>query len=357
MILKKSCLKILIVFILSTLSLSSYSTEQNVYPDTKWSKAKKPEDLGYSSEKLAKAKEFADGLKTAAVMIIVNGQVLYEWGETGKKYYVHSARKSFLSALYGKYVKNGTIDLNMTMADLGIDDAPPLTEQEKTTTIRNCLKGRSGVYHTAEAETEGMHKMKPARDSLMPGTYFIYNNWDFNVAGTIFKNLTGKGIFEALKEDIADPILMEDFAVKDCNSYKTGRSVHEAYMFALTARDMARFGLLMLRNGKWKDKQIIPEKWVKESTAYYSDAALFNRDGFGYMWWVAKDNNNFPHLKNVDLKEGTYSARGYGGHCLYVIPEYDMVFVHRTDTFVSGNNVSEEDIGKILNLIFEAKLK
>ena len=345
-----------IIFYLFIGTTFIFSQPINDYPGKTWDKVSKPEDFGYSSEKLTKAKEFSQTLKTSAVTIIVNGMVLDEWGDVDSLYYTHSMRKSVLSAMYGKYVENGTIDLNKTLAELGIDDEPPLSEQEKTATIRDCLKARSGINHTAEAENDAMHKLKPPKDMFKPGQFWLYNNWDFNVLGTIFQNLTGKKIFKAMIEDIADPIQMENFTFENDASYKTGRSIHEAYMFVISAHDLARFGLLMLRNGKWNDKQVIPENWVKESTTYFSDATIYKGDGYGYMWWVAKDNNKFPHFPNVKLKEGTYSARGAGGHFLVVIPEYDMVFVHRVNTFIEGNSVSFQDFGNLLSMVLDAKI-
>ena len=345
-----------IALILIFSAYSVFSQSVNKYPAKTWEKVQKPEDLGYSSAKLAKAKEFSKTLKTAAVTIIVNGVVLDEWGKVDSLYLTHSMRKSVLSAMYGKYVENGTINLDKTMSELGIDDEPPLSEQEKKATIRDCLKARSGVFHTAEAENDAMHKLKPSKDMFKPSEFWLYNNWDFNVLGTIFEKLTQKKIFQALKDDIADPIQMERFTVDNGSSFKTGRSIHEAYMFTITAHDLARFGLLMLRNGKWNDKQIIPAKWVKESTTYFSDATIYKADGYGYMWWVAKDNNKFSHFQNVKLKEGSYSARGMGGHYVIVIPEYDMVFVHRVNTFNPNNNVSSKDVGALLNMILEAKI-
>lgn len=348
-------LNALIIFLLLS-TVSGFGQSSNTYPGEKWVKVNKPEDLGYSSQLLAEAKEFSNTLKTSAVTIIVNGVVLDEWGDVDSLFLTHSMRKSVLSAMYGKYIEDGSIDLNKTLAELGIDDEPPLSEQEKTATIRDCMKARSGINHTAEAENDAMHKLKPPKDMFKPGEFWLYNNWDFNVLGTIFQNLTGKNIFQAMKDDIADPIQMENFFAQNGESFKTGRSIHEAYMFVITAHDLARFGLLMLRNGKWNDKQIIPEDWVKESTTYFSDATIYKGDGYGYMWWVAKDNNRFPHFPFAKLKEGSYSARGAGGHFMVVIPEYDMVFVHRVNTFIPGNSVSFADFGKLLSMVLEAKI-
>jgi len=349
----KSRVRIIIIFILIFI-ISSFA--QHRFPGETWQKVTKPEDLGYSSEKLEEARKFTEGMKTAAVVIVVDGVILDEWGEVDTKYMTHSTRKSFLSALYGSYVRNGVIDLDKTMEDIGIDDTPPLSDIEKKATIWDCLKARSGVYHTALYESAGMKALKPERHTQRPGTHWYYNNWDFNVLATIFELLTGKKVFEALKEDITEPIQMEAFESED-GWYVTGEeSIHAAYPFKITAKDMARFGLLMLRKGNWNGKQVIPQDWVEESTTYYSDATLYSCDGYGYMWWVAKDNNKFPHLPNVNLKEGTYSARGAGGHYIIVIPEFDMVIVHRVNTYLRRHSVSSEDMGRLVKMIFDAKI-
>ena len=129
--------KILCVLFVSAGLLSA----QHTYPGQIWEKIKKPEDVGYSLEKLEEVKEFADKkLKTAAVVIVIDGKILFEWGEIEKKFKVHSVRKSFMSALYGNYVKSNIIDLSKTMEDLGIDDITPLSEQEKMATVRQFIE-------------------------------------------------------------------------------------------------------------------------------------------------------------------------------------------------------------------------
>jgi CubicO group peptidase (beta-lactamase class C family) len=327
---------------------------QGVFPGKTWEKIQNPEEWGYSLDKLEAAKAFAERGQTAAVVIVVDGKILYEWGEVERDFITHSTRKSFLSTLYGKYVRNGIIDLDLTMKELGIDDVTPLSEEEKMATIRDCLKARSGIYVDAAAESQGMRNVKPARQSRAPGTYWLYNNWDFNVLGTIFEKFTGKTIFQGIMEDIAIPLQMEHFDSDDDLTFKVPESHHAAYMFKISARDMARFGLLMLRKGKWHGKQIIPADWIKEITSYCSDAFAYGGDGYGYMWWVVKNNNRLPHFPFVELKEGAYSARGAYGQYILVIPEYDMVIVHRVNSFERGNNVSGSRFGMIVKMILMA---
>jgi CubicO group peptidase (beta-lactamase class C family) len=328
--------------------------EPEHFPGAQWEHAENAEQLGFNAEKLALARDYSSTINTAAVMIVRDGRIVDAWGETDRKFMTHSIRKSFMSAMYGKYIRDGVIDLDMTMEEAGIDDDPPLTPLERTATIRDCLKSRSGIYHDALYESQGMKDLKPIGLVVRPGTFWYYNNWDFNASGTIFEKMTGKGIFEALKLEIADPIGMEDFEVEDGWYVHGEESIHPAYPFHISTRDLARFGLLMLRGGRWGEVQVVPADWVVESTRYHSDATLYGFDGYGYMWWVASDFNTFPHLPNVDIPEGSYSARGAGGHYLLIIPDHDLVIVHRVDTYIPGNSVGAAEFGNLTRLILEA---
>ena len=321
------------------------------YPGSSWEKAKRPEDLGWSSEKLKLAREYSETIETAGVMIVHDGAVVDEWGETARHFNVHSIRKSFLSALYGIYVKEGKIKLSSTMAELGIDDnEPSLTDYEKRARVSDLLKARSGIYHPALYETPGMKASRPKRSSHQPGTFWYYNNWDFNALGAIFEQRTKLSIFEAFKQRIAGPLQMEDYSLDNTQYVRGPDSIHPAYPFRMTARDMARFGLLFLRGGKWEDKQIVPQSWVAESTKSYSDAGPSG--GYGYMWWVAA---NGKHLPEVDLKDGAYSARGAGGHYILVIPDLEVVIVHRVNTDLPVRGVGSAQFGKLVKLILDAK--
>ena len=295
------------------------------YPGTHWAKHSR---AGWSEELLKSTRYFAGTKKTAAMMIVQDGLVVDQWGDVDKKIEVRSIRKSFLSALYGIHVSEGKIDLGKTMAEIGIDDlSPALTPAEKQATILDLLRARSGIYHQAAQETPGMRAKRPTRGSHPPGTFWYYNNWDFNALGTIFEKLTGKNIFEDFAQEIAKPIGMEDYVAADgrfagkdstVGSNVSGDSIHPNYNFSMTARDMARFGYLYLRKGKWGDRQLIPAAWVARSTTSYSDIDSYSgigaQTGYGFLWWK---------------EDWGYSAIGALGHIIAVIPSKDLVIVHR----------------------------
>ena len=344
-------LSLALVAALAVSGLVSLRAQQEVYPGASWEQVATPESAGWSGEKLRTARDYSATIKTAGVMIVQGGRVIDQWGETATRFNIHSIRKSLLSAMYGVHVADGRIDLSKTMEALGADDnEPSLTDVERQATLHDVIKARSGVYHPALYETASMAAARPPRGSHAPGTFWYYNNWDFNVAGTLFERLTKTNIFHELERAIARPIGMEDYRVED-GQYVTGRdSVYPAYPLRLTARDMARFGLLFLRKGRWGWRQVVPADWVTESVTSSSDAG--NSGGYGYMWWVAA---NGRHLPGVSIPDGSYSARGAGGHYILVIPAYDLVVVHRVNTDIQGHSVSGAEFGQLVQLILDAR--
>jgi CubicO group peptidase (beta-lactamase class C family) len=296
-----------------------------------------PEAAGWSAEKLAEAKSWSQQIApSAAVMIVQHGLVVAQWGDVAIKSNLHSIRKSLLSALIGIAVDEHKIDLGATMESLGIDDnAPSLTPTEKTATVGDLLKARSGIYHAALYETLGAGRRRPARGSHPPGTFWYYNNWDFNTLGTIYERATGDWIFTALQGRIARPIGMQDYQPSDGEYFKGKASEHPAYPIRMSARDLARFALLYLHDGRWNGRQIIPSAWVRESTRSYSDAFPDEGRGYGYgyLWWIGfPDNNGAPMVK---VPPGTFAAMGAEGQYAFVIPAYDLVIVHRINSDVA----------------------
>ncbi len=217
-----------------------------VYPKEKWQKVETPEKLGWSSKKLAEAQAYSKRIGSAAVMIVDNGVVVDAWGNTSRNFQCHSMRKSLISALIGIHVEEGNINLTKTMEELTIDDyEPSLTSEEKQATINDLIRARSGIYHAALGESQGMKATRPKRHSHPHGTFWYYNNWDFNTIGTIFEQETVTKIFEEFNRRLAKPLQMEDFKIRRC-SYKTWRnydegktSRHRYYLFRVSTRDLA----------------------------------------------------------------------------------------------------------------------
>jgi CubicO group peptidase (beta-lactamase class C family) len=338
---------------LEDFQIADVSSDQ-CWPGESWRMVEDIEAAGWSLDRLNNVFVHAGTIATDALMIVQGGQVLASQGDVTRRYQCHSIRKSFLSALIGPSVESGAIDLSLTLAELEIDDQEGLSDLEKQATIYDLLTARSGIYHPAGYETPWMRSLKPARHSHAPGTWWCYSNWDFNALGTIFTKLTGLGIHSAFDESIAKPLGMQDFRftaeAQDGWLVPSDCSRHPAYPFRMSTRDLARFGFLFLRNGRWRKRQVVPANWAATSVLPYSDAG--SRGAYGYMWWVSRCGIGFP---GVVLPEGTYSAFGAGGHYCLIIPPLDLVIVHRVDTDQTGREVNRFQFGNLLRLILDAR--
>ena len=323
------------------------------YPGENWESVA-PEEMGYSSAKLEELRKYIqEKLTTTSMMIIVGGKVIFTMGDLEEPVRIASCRKSLLSMLYGKYVENGTVDLDATLESLGIDDKGGLLPIEKQATIRNLLTARSGVYHPASNDGDDT-KYAPARGSVQPGTYHLYNNWDFNCAGGVFEKLTGKDIYDAFLEDIAIPVGMQDYKVD--YQHKTGitdptMSNFLAYHFWLSTRDMARIAYLMLHKGNWNGTQVISEDWVNLTTKPFTKRMEMNPQGrherefeYGYLWWTfCKEYEGYI----PEVYENGFTATGSGGQYITVLPALDMVIAHKDKSQRSSKSKYYKLLAKI----------
>ena len=181
-----------------------------MFPGQSWERIEKPEAAGYSSARLDALRGWLTSIDTTAMLVSVGGRSLFEYGDLARLSYLASVRKSVLAILYGKYVENGTIPLRKTLKEMEFTDVGGLLPQELEATVEDVITARSGVYHPASNAGDDTASAPP-RGSQRPGTYQLYNNWDFNMAGAIFEKLTGRDIYDALETDLARPIGMQDF--------------------------------------------------------------------------------------------------------------------------------------------------
>jgi len=315
------------------------------WPGPEWDLAT-PDEAGWAADALAEARAASQRMGTASFVVVQHGRIVDSWGDVTRRLQVHSVRKSLLNALIGIAVAEGRISLDATLASLGVDDvAPALSDAEKQATVRQLLQARSGVYHVANYETEDERLRRPERGSHAPGSFWYYNNWDFNALGAIYERAVGASIFEAFQARIAEPIGMQDYRPSDGRYVTSAVSQHPAYPFRMSARDLARFGLLYLRQGRWRSREIVPASWVKDSTTAWSETFLHS--GYGYLWWTG-----FPdrRVAVMDLPAGGYFAYGYKGQFIIVDPADDLVVVHQTDKA----EVNPRQVGHLMWLVLTA---
>jgi CubicO group peptidase (beta-lactamase class C family) len=272
-------------------------------------------------------------LNLTAAQIRHAGHTIVEVGDVSCPVHAHSIRKSILSALFGLAHDRGQLDLETTLGDLGIDDTPSLTDTEKSATIEDLLTARSGVYLPAD---DGRVLALPPRGSHPPGTFWCYNNWDFNILGIVYERITGRSLFVAFDHELARPLGMTDWDIYRHGSYQYradavgGTTRHPNYTFYLSARDIGTLGELYLNNGDWHGRRLISPEWIARST--YARARTKHPAGlfgmYGYCWWVAGPPDQLSHS---GVAGQVYSAVGLGGNFMTVLPDIDTVV-----TVISG---------------------
>ena len=340
--------------------VSAQATQSAVFPGEQWEYVRRDvqglEAYGWSASGLRRAWEFIrDSSNTTGLIVVDRGRVVFEFGDVAELSYLASVRKSVLAMLYGKYVDNGTIDLEKTMADLGMDDVGGLLDIEKRATIHHLITARSGVYHPASNSGDNLADAPP-RGSREPGTYMLYSNWDFNAAGAVFEQATGVNIYDSLEEQLAQPLGFQDWERSaQTKSGNLSISRNPAYHMWISTRDMARIGYLLLREGRWANEQIISGDWVRRISSVVTPLEEMNpmsrRDryfGYGYMWWV------FDGPRAVGPFEGAYTARGAVGQWITVMPAVDLVIAHKTNS-VYRRTTSWQSWQRFMELMLESK--
>ena len=122
------------------------SEPKAVYPGEAWESYSDIEAAGFSADGLAALEAAIAAGNTHSMMVIRNGRIVYSYGDVTQTEgtYLASVRKSILAMLMGEHVKSGAININATLAELGVDDVQGLTDREKTATLRDIISARWG---------------------------------------------------------------------------------------------------------------------------------------------------------------------------------------------------------------------
>ncbi len=286
-----------------------------------------------------------------AGLVIKNGYIVAQWGDVSRVDMTFSATKSFLSTTAGLAIDNGLIKSVNDKVNNYVWDETYEGEHNSKITWDNLLTQSSdwsgtlfGLHDWADRPPKegGIDDWKK-RKLNEPGTVFKYNDVRVNQLAYSLLQVWRKPLPIVLKEKIMDPIgasttwrwygYENSFVNMDgLMMQSVSGGGHYGGGIFISAIDQARFGLLFLRNGKWKNQQLISEKWV--NSVHQSSAPNKN---YGYMWWINADKK----WKGVSPK--IYYAAGFGGNYIIVDNEHDLVVVARW--------MDDSKMGDFLNLV------
>ncbi len=317
----------------NTAANTSASTKSVQWPTEKWSTAT-PESQGLNEQQLVKTdKTIIENYPNVySLLIIKNGYMVYEKYYNGAKETsynpVFSVTKSVLSALTGIAVREKLIQSTQQKVSELIPkyfnkiDSP----KKKDITIENVLTMTGGLesidknYYGFFASRDWLQYSleRPLTDEI--GSKFVYNTGLTQMLSAVISEKSGMNTEAFAEKYLFEPlnIKVKRWDTDPAGSYGGGTGLY------LTARDMAKFGMLYLNNGRWENKQIIPEDWVKASST--KQVGLDNNQDYGYLFWIKNMTS-----KTTDKSYYTYRADGAGGQKIVIIPELDMVVVVTAD--------------------------
>ncbi|KFN03783.1 class C beta-lactamase-related serine hydrolase [Bacillus clarus] len=301
-------------------------------------------------------KKLLDQNKTDAFVVVHNGKLVYEQYFNGYKqnepHGMASLAKVFTGALIQSLTEEKRIDVNKTaetyikelrntpfgeatiqqLMDMQVSVEypthgymqPGLENQDAQLYLASNILPRGKNY---DGPMKIYDMLREAEETASPGSSFSYNNGSTETLAWIIRTITGKSLAENVSERIWSQIGMEENAY-----YVTDETKIEQASAGLnaTARDMARFGQLLLNNGQYKGKQVIPAS-IAESVENVQEGELAIGQGasisYHNQWWI-------PHNE-----QGAFEVLGSYGQSLYIDPKANMVIVHFSSNAAPSNEI------------------
>ena len=311
------------------------------WPTEDWRVAR-AEDVGVNYGVLEGMVEYVNGngIGADSVMVIKDGYVVLDAYfppfDEGEIHIVYSCTKSVVSALIGLAMEEGLISsLDVGLADLFPDRTMANQSDWKgEITLRDLLTMTAGF----DAEDSylydwvGLERMHDAPDALQyvldlpvieePGTRFEYTNGVSHLLSCIITEVTGVSALDYARERLFSPL---GITGSEWRTDSLGRNWGYSSLY-LTPHDMAKIGYLFLRGGEWDGEQVVPREWVEEATRKHFHAGTL-LDDYGFQWWVSP--------------KGYYSAIGYKGQFIHVVPDLDLVMVTTSSRAEDFNRIQD----------------
>jgi CubicO group peptidase (beta-lactamase class C family) len=295
-----------------------------------------PAEAGMDSDQLNTALAFAMENASHGVVVLRGGRIVGERYANGWSHQttrdMFSAQKSVSSVLIGIALERGLIrDLDAPAAEL-------LTEWKETPkakiTVKHLLSMTSGLFSSKRSDLFQHMRAKDktafalALDQVHgPGTRWAYNNPAYGLVVELEKRASGKSRQAFAAEALFDPLGMTR---SRCALLKVGRLFEMTHHGLETScRDMARFGLLVLRKGRWRKRQIVSAEYLRTATT----PAGSDNPSYGYLWWLnAAKSYKLPYTDGLqagrpfpDCPPDTIAALGAKDSLILVVPSLDLV--------------------------------
>jgi CubicO group peptidase (beta-lactamase class C family) len=332
------------------------------FPGADWEETT-PAEQGLDGDALDQAMSYLESVSgsqgTEQALVIRNGYLVWQGADIDNVHNTWSVTKSFTSTVLGLLVDDGAC----TPATLAQDHLSSLAGSYAAVTLEHFATMTSG-YDGGGDQSDT--PFTPTAPLFPPGTEFQYWDSAMNQFGNVLTRIQDGPIEQLFKQRIADPIDMVegdwdwgDWGTVDGLEVNGGagnksRGIH------ISARQLARFGHLMLARGTWDGSPLLSSSWVDTATVarVQSDVPAHSPGAagpgvYGYNWWVngigPSQTRRWP-----DAPAQTYAAMGYNHNRMFVVPPWRMVVV-RLGT--DGNPPDDDEISAFFALLAQAILE
>jgi CubicO group peptidase (beta-lactamase class C family) len=324
-------------------------------PGAQWRIASAPR-AGFDSARIATlTRDLTSGRYGSidAVLIVRHGYLVYErydgWVPS-TAHTLQSVTKSVTALLFGIAAQNGGLELDRSVLDVfeRYSDIASVDQRKRSLTLGHLLSMRTSMDFWespyAESPLDQLNRsngdwVRFVLDRPMtgePGTTWSYNSGAPILICGALREVTGEGLAEFARRELFAPlgITNERWFTSPFDGLP-----HCGGGLFLKPADLARIGYLVLRDGRWGDRQVVPSAWLSAATRAHSLNVLFTSYGsdYGYYWWLFPEQPGGPNSNVI-------AASGAGGQWLFVIPKFDLVVA------VAASN------GNGLDLLYEAVL-
>ena len=260
-----------------------------------------------------------------SLLVIRHGAIVfeqyYQGHDSSTLFDVRSVTKSFISALIGiSLVEKKIVNLDQTVLSYFPEyKANNMDPQKAAITIKDLLMMKSGIAWDEDYEFERLSFIDnwiqyifslPMTDN--PGHVFNYNSGVSHILSELIRRVTGINALEFARQRLFSPL-----GIYNLHWQTDPMGIPFGFAgLSLTARDLAKLGLLFLMQGRWNKTQILTPEYIQASTTAWSSGGFPEEANYGYHWWVLPSESH-----------PAFFAAGYGGQYLWIVPNLDLIVV------------------------------
>jgi len=285
-----------------------------------------PEAVGVDSTKLVALSQWIrrDQLDVRSLLVIKDGKLVFErYGNNLSRDYNHelySVTKFISALLVGTLVGDGKLSPQDTPAPrlaMARPDLAPALADKQTIQLRHLMSMSSGLSYKLVEGTDTLYfgvpdRLRVAASAAVrttPGTEFDYIDVNPVLVGAAVTQAAGQPEDRYAEARLFRPLGMTHYHWTGADGKG---AVSGGWGLRLRSIDMAKLGMLMLDQGRWNGRQIVPASWVARMTTPSGPAP-----DYGYYCWV----------NNIVKSEREFSAMGFKGQFITVLPKENAVIV------------------------------